>query len=169
MEKRFDWLSLLVGILMLLAGGYTLFAPLGVLLSLPLVLGVLAIAKGVQTLWLRHQVNEILVQKSSWLLWLGIIDIVIGLLFIIRMGLALDVIVFIFAVWFIFDAIFEIMTARVFKADKGYYWLLIILSVLGLILGIILLFNPLLASATLVWLIAFYLIFIGIGKIIQAF
>lgn len=169
MEKRFDWLSLLVGILMLLAGGYTLFAPLSVLLSLPLVLGILAIAKGVQTLWLRHQVNEILVQKSSWLLWLGIIDIVIGLLFIIKMGLALDVIVFIFAVWFIFDAIFEIMTVRVFKADKGYYWLLIILSVLGLILGIILLFNPLLASATLVWLIAFYLIFIGIGKIIQAF
>lgn len=169
MEKRFDWLSLLVGILMLLAGGYTLFAPLSVLLSLPLVLGILAIAKGVQTLWLRHQVNEILVQKSSWLLWLGIIDIVIGLLLIIKMGLALDVIVFIFAVWFIFDAIFEIMTVRVFKADKGYYWLLIILSVLGLILGIILLFNPLLASATLVWLIAFYLIFIGIGKIIQAF
>lgn len=169
MEKRFDWLSLLVGVLMIVAGGYALFAPIGVLVSLPLIIGILAIAKGIQTLWMYFMVKRDFNQKSMWLIWLGIVDIIIGLVFIIRIGLALDIIVFIFAIWFILDAIAEIMTARLFKAQRGYYWLLLVLGIIALILGIILLFNPLLASTTLVWLISFYLMVFGINKIIQAF
>ena len=42
-------------------------------------------------------------------------------------------------------------------------------AVLGLIIGVVLLFSPMLSAITMVWLISFYLIVIGIVKIIQAF
>ena len=41
--------------------------------------------------------------------------------------------------------------------------------ILGLIIGVVLLFSPMLSAITMVGLISFYLIVIGIVKIIQAF
>ncbi|KRM75668.1 hypothetical protein FC35_GL000748 [Limosilactobacillus coleohominis DSM 14060] len=52
---------------------------------------------------------------------------------------------------------------------KGYYWLLVVLNVIGVIVGVILLFNPALSAITLVWLIAAALILLGVIAIVAAF
>ena len=101
---------------------------------------------------------------------MGILDIILGLIFIFKIAVGASFIAVIFAVWFIFDAITQLATANFFKRlDKGYYWVIVILSILSLILGIMLLFNPMLSALTIVWIISIYLITIGILKIIQAF
>jgi uncharacterized membrane protein HdeD (DUF308 family) len=86
------------------------------------------------------------------------------------MALARRRIAVIFALWFIISSANELTIAGFFhQLNVGYYWLLFILDILGLIIGVVLLFSPMLSAITMVWLISFYLIVIGIVKIIQAF
>lgn len=115
--------------------------------------------------------NIILARRKIWLaLSYGYFRYYLGLIFIFKIAVGASFIAVIFAVWFIFDAITQLATANFFKRlDKGYYWVIVILSILSLIMGIMLLFNPMLSALTIVWIISIYLITIGILKIIQAF
>lgn len=100
----------------------------------------------------------------------AIIDIIAGLIVLFRPGVGIVFIAIMFAIWFIFDSAIDIATAGVFKQfSRGYSVWLIILSILGIILGIILLFSPMLSAMTIVWLLSAYLLTFGIIKVIQAF
>lgn len=46
---------------------------------------------------------------------------------------------------------------------------MIVLNVIALILGIALLFNPLLASIAIVWIVSIYLVVTGISQFVSAF
>ena len=70
------------------------------------------------------------------------------------------------AVW----ANLEIKAAGLFKAfHRGYATWLVILGVISIILGIILLFSPMLSAMTIVWLVSTMLMVFGIMHVIQAF
>lgn len=159
-KRNFDVFSLVIGILLIFLGGYSLYRPDTTLAFISIMMGMIAIIKGIYELWFRRGIS----------FWLGILDIILGLIFIFKIAVGASFIAVIFAVWFIFDAITQLATANFFKRlDKGYYWVIVILSILSLILGIMLLFNPMLSALTIVWIISIYLITIGILKIIQAF
>jgi len=114
--------------------------------------------------------QEWLGYRSGWLLGTGILDIVLGIVFLVYQNFGTTVIAVIFALWFIISSANELTIAGFFhQLNVGYYRLLFILDILGLIIGVVLLFSPMLSAITMVWLISFYLIVIGIVKIIQAF
>ena len=138
-KRNFDVFSLVIGILLIFLGGYSLYRPDTTLAFISIMMGMIAIIKGIYELWFRRGISFWLGEKSGWLLVMGILDIILGLIFIFK------------------------------RLDKGYYWVIVILSILSLILGIMLLFNPMLSALTIVWIISIYLITIGILKIIQAF
>lgn len=169
-KRNFDVFSLVIGILLIFLGGYSLYRPDTTLAFISIMMGMIAIIKGIYELWFRRGILFWLGEKSGWLLIMGILDIILGLIFIFKIAVGASFIAVIFAVWFIFDAITQLATANFFKRlDKGYYWVIVILSILSLIMGIMLLFNPMLSALTIVWIISIYLITIGILKIIQAF
>lgn len=94
---------------------------------------------------------------------MGIIDILVGFIFIFNRNLGVTVIAIVFAIWFLFDSIDDIRVAGVFKQfHRGYYWFLIILAIFMLLV-------PAISALSIVWLIAFYLMLTGIAKIVQAF
>ena len=164
-KRNFDVFSLVIGILLIFLGGYSLYRPDTTLAFISIMMGMIAIIKGIYELWFRRGISFWLGEKSGWLLVMGILDIILGLIFIFKIAVGASFIAVIFAVWFIFDAITNFFK----RLDKGYYWVIVILSILSLILGIMLLFNPMLSALTIVWIISIYLITIGILKIIQAF
>ncbi|WGN90347.1 HdeD family acid-resistance protein [Ligilactobacillus faecis] len=169
-KRGFDWFSLVVGIILVIAGIASFMRPDATLKFVSICLGIGLLVKGIYELWFRQGINNWFGEKSGWLLFMGIIDIILGLLFIFRAASGVVVIAYIFAFWFIFDSIAEIATANYFKRlNRGYYVAMLILNILALLVGFILLFNPLIAASTLVLIISFYLLLIGFIKIIQAF
>ena len=76
---------------------------------------------------------------SGLIVVIGIIDIIFGLLVIFNVGASSTFFIFMFAAWFIVSSVIGLMTISKQSRLKG---LSIIVNVLGLLLGIILLFNP---------------------------
>lgn len=179
-KKRFDWASLILGIVLVVLGCVSIMHPdkslhllcilVGVGLLLLILVGVGLLLLGIYELWARSKMQEWLGYRSGWLLGTGILDIVLGIVFLVYQNFGTTVIAVIFALWFIISSANELTIAGFFhQLNVGYYWLLFILDILGLIIGVVLLFSPMLSAITMVWLISFYLIVIGIVKIIQAF
>lgn len=169
-EKRFDWLSLILGIIFVILGCWSLKNPDTTLSLLSILVGVGAILKGIYELSLRSTINNLLGIHSAWLLIMAILDIVLGIVFISHIAAGVMTISIIFAFWFIIDSIGQLSVAGFYRQfRKGYYWFLVILNILGIIIGISLLFNPMVSAMTIVWLISFFLILLGIIAIVAAF
>ena len=169
-EKRFDWGALIVGIVLIVLGCWSFAKPDKSLALLSILVGIGALLKGIYELVIRSTVNRLLGIQSGWLLLMGIMDLVMGFIFIIRVAAGVMTIAIIFAIWFIIDCIGQLSTAKYLKQFRpSSYWFSIILNVIGLIIGVALLFNPMLSAMTIVWLISTFLILLGILAIVLAF
>lgn len=169
-EKRFDWGAFILGIVLIVLGCWSFAKPDKSLALLSILVGVGALLKGIYELVLRSMVNNLLGSRSTWLLIMGILDIIMGFIFIFHVAAGVMTIAIIFAIWFIIDCIGQLSVAGFYKEfHKSYYWLLIVLNIIGLIIGVALLFNPMISAMTIVWLISAFLIVSGILAIVVAF
>lgn len=170
-SRRFDWASLIIGILFLIGGFISIAKPDKTLQLLSVIMGVGFLLYGIYELLIRRRWVRTMGGSTGWVIFSGIIDLILGLIFVFQPNFGILYIAIIFAIWFIFDSIMDFTTARFFKetASKGYYWTLVILSILGIVLGVILLFSPMISAMTIVWIISFFLLLFGFVKIIQAF
>lgn len=169
-QHKFNWFSLVVGVILFVAGIVT-FIHLGATLEfISIIIGITAVVKGLYELWFKHVLDTTTEEKTLGLFAMGIVDLVLGFLFIFKAATGAQVVAYIFALWFIFDAIIQLATSKKFKnAGKAHYVWMIVLNVIALLLGIALLFNPLLASIAIVWIVSIYLVVTGISQFISAF
>lgn len=143
-KHKFDWFGFIVGLFSVYVGYLVVKNPLTSLSTITVFLGIFAILRGIYQLWFGSQLNK-------------------------YMGTGSGVAIF-SAIWFLIDAIFQILTARLYSFfGRGYYWLIIILACLSLLFAIILLFNPVLAGGFIIFMLAFFFIATGIAEIIEAF
>ena len=162
-KKGFDWFSLIVGVLFIIAGIASFTRPDKTLHFLAIVAGIAFIFRGIYELWFRQRIGRILGESSGWLIFSAILDIILGIIFLFQPGFGVLFIAIIFSIT-------ELISAKFFKEfHRGYYWFIVILAILSLVLGVILLFSPLLSAITVVWLVSTFLIVFGIMKLIQAF
>ena len=169
-KRGFDWFSLVVGILFILTGLASFMHPDKTLHFLTILVAIAFILRGIYELWFRQFVNRALNESSGWIIFAAILDIILGIIVLVYPGLGVLYIAILFAIWFIIDSIMEIKAAGLFKAfHRGYATWLVILGVISIILGIILLFSPMLSAMTIVWLVSTMLMVFGIMHVIQAF
>lgn len=77
---------------------------------------------------------------------------------------------FVFAIWFIVDSIFGLFNLDLARQhSNGYFWFSLIIDILGIIVGFMLLFNPISSALTLSFLVGFYFMMWGITQIVYAF
>lgn len=169
-QKGFDWFSLVIGILFVLAGLASFIHPDTTLHFLTILAGIIFILRGLYELWFRQFINRTLNESTGWIIFTAILDIILGIIVLIYPGWGVLYIAILFAIWFIIDSVMEIKASKLFKNfHRGYATWLVILGVISVILGIILLFSPLLSAMVIVWLISTMLLVFGIMHIIQAF
>lgn len=107
---------------------------------------------------------------SALLLVNGILNIALGILLLFNNSIGTWVLLIAFPIWFIMGCIARLANIGIFRAfNPGYYWFSLILNILGIILGVLLLFRPFASVSVLVYMVGFYLIFIGIDFVISAF
>ncbi|MBA1434222.1 hypothetical protein EQ827_03040 [Lactobacillus bombi] len=169
--QRFDWLSLIIGIFSVVVGVQILRNPVSGLISIMILLGAFSLVRGCYQLWLAAKIHQIMMRsRVGWLIFSGVIDIILGLVFLFNFPLGLTTLIYILAFWFIIDGVAELSLAPIYRrVGKSYHWLIIILAILSIVAGITLLFRPLIGGVLIVSLAAVYFFMAGILEIIEAF
>ena len=114
-KKGFDWFSLIVGVLFIIAGIASFTRPDKTLHFLAIVAGIAFIFRGIYELWFRQRIGRILGESSGWLIFSAILDIILGIIFLFQPSFGVLFIAIIFAIWFILDSITELISAKFFK------------------------------------------------------
>ncbi|MHC5228433.1 HdeD family acid-resistance protein [Enterococcus sp. LJL99] len=165
-----DWGALILGILFVVTSLISFQDPAGNLVAIVLFFAIIAIMKGIFEIFVRNRMKELTGYKSYAPIILGVIDILIGVYFLFNLNIGVAALPFVFAIWFIIDSIFGLFTLDLAKSvSTGYFWFTLIVDILGVILGFVLLANPLSAALTLSFLVGFYFMMFGITNIIYAF
>lgn len=169
-KKTFNWISLIIGIAFILVSFVAFRNPYETLASLVIYFGLIAIIKGIGGLIIYRNIRESTKLNIRLFVWNSVIDIILGLLLIVNVDSAVSILPYVFAIWFIVDSINDMFYARFLKyIHDGVYGLNMAVNIITLILGIMMLNNPMSASLTLVYLIGIYFTISGIKYIVYAF
>ena len=133
-------------------------------LPLTWLIGLFILINGVIQLLFRRAARALAGSGSGLIVVIGIIDIIFGLLVIFNVGASSTFFIFMFAAWFIVSSIIGLMTISKQSRLKG---LSIIVNVLGLLLGIILLFNPMMGMILVSTMIAITFAILGVTYVID--
>lgn len=169
-KRSIDWPALILGVLFILVSLLSFSDPVGNLVSLVMFFAIFAILKGIYELLARNALRNLTGYKAYLPIIVGIIDIIVGIYLLLNLNIGVSILPYIFAIWFIVDSIFGLFTLDLAKIfSRGYFWFALIMDVLGIILGFMMLSNPLVSALTLSFLVGTYLMLFGITQIIYAF
>ncbi len=151
------WVLLLYGLVALVFGAVAILQPLAAATALAWAIGVMAVVEGVISLVALFGGNSGV--SRGWLAVYALASLVFGVLAVINPLATASVLVLLLAVWLIVAGIHRIVFAvRVRRHIQGE-WLLILSGVLAIVLGALLVANPLAG-------VAFTTLWIGIGSLI---
>lgn len=153
----------LAGALMILIGLFLLFNPAISLMALALYLGAGLIVVGV------GYVSSSLEADNGWWTFVGVLDILIGIILISNMGLTAATLPIIFAVWCLAVGAAQIVSAYKFGRQNLPWGWSMALGVLGVVFGFIMIEYPLIGTIAISTLIGLYMIFYGIFEISEYF
>ncbi|KGF27348.1 MULTISPECIES: DUF308 domain-containing protein [Staphylococcus] len=161
---KLKWSSLIMGTLLLIVAVIIFSYPVKNFYTLTWLIGLLILINGVIQLLFRRAARAIAGSGSGLIVVIGIIDIIFGLLVIFNVGASSTLFIFMFAAWFIVSSVIGLMTISKQSRLKG---LSIIVNVLGLLLGIILLFNPMMGMILVSTMIAITFAILGVTYVID--
>lgn len=161
-KEGFGWGNFIIGIIFIITALIVFKNPLTNLFALSIVFGVTAILEGIWAIINRN--------RSIFRVIIGFFSITVGTLFFSNLGLTAAIIPYIFAGWFIATSIGNLFTINnMYFYNKSICWFSLFMNVLGVIVGVMLLFDPLASIFTMVFLIGTFFVFSGIGYIMLAF
>ncbi len=131
----------ITGILLILLGIMCMLRPVGALVTTVWVAGVVMIVTGISTLVFSLRTQTIMPNAASSTLS-GIVQIMLGFLFLINPVVTAASLPLILAIWIIFESISLAIRSFDFKkVGFASWWLMLLLGVAGVVLGIVALCN----------------------------
>jgi len=168
--KKTDWMAVLVGIVMILLSILVLSHPGSTITTLAAIVGVVALVRGIMFLVDYNSVKVLSHGRATLSLFLGILLIVLGALFLIGPEFVLDVFVYIAAIWFIAEAIQNLVATGPYKnVSNSLYVFSVTLNVLLLIGAVVLLFRPDIVWLSVSVIIGILLMIAGLGYLVNGF
>lgn len=160
------WVSLLIGIISIAFGIWCFVTPLETFLALTmlfvagfLIAGIFEIAFAIT--------NRENLQGWGWNLTIGIIDVVFAIILMANMSIAPAVLSYFIIFWLMFQSFWGIGAAIDLSKYRNSSWgWLLAIAILGLILSIILLFQPIISGLMASYLLASMFVVYGIFRIL---
>lgn len=157
------WLSLIIGILLIVSGGLSLLMPLTTTVSILQFISFMLIAIGLLKIF-RYFSNEMF-RVGSFLI-AGIVDILVGILMFRNIAASMDVFRILIGFWILLVGITEIATSIDLKhMELKRWWLGFISGGLGIILGFALITNVAYFVVYMSIMFSMYMIILGINFI----
>lgn len=160
------WLFTIIGILLLIAGFYTISNPLTSYLGLSLFFGGLIFINGIMEFSFALS-NRKHAHRWGWTLAAGVFDIILGFILLLYPGLSMSVLPFIIGFYILLLGASLISYAFQLNALQVKRWGWVLAGgILTVLLGLSMIFNPVLGIATIVGWTAFAFIAAGVATII---
>ncbi|MBQ8870921.1 MAG: DUF308 domain-containing protein [Alphaproteobacteria bacterium] len=154
---------MLAGILMIVLGTYVWFNPFISLMALSLYIGVALIVIG------AGYVASSMSLESGWFMFVGVIDVIIGIILVSNLGVSAVTLPIIFALWSIAVGSVQLVSSyHLSKAELPWGWSLS-LGLLGIVFGFLILQYPELGAVTISTLLGLYIVLYGILEIVEYF
>lgn len=146
--------NFILGVIFLIVAIVAFKNPTADLLGIVLYFALAAIIKGILEVmaWKKSQGINV---------FIGIIDLVIGIFFLFNLAMGVAVSPFVFAIWFICNSVYRMIQIGK-ETEVKYKGLIQILNVIALILGVLLFFNPIVSAFTLAYLVALNFLMIAV-------
>lgn len=161
---KLKWSSLIMGTLLLIVAIIIFSYPVKNFYTLTWLIGLFIFINGIIQLLFRRATKALAGGGTGLIIIIGIIDIIFGLLVMFNVGASSEFFVFMFAVWFIVSSTIGLFTI---SHQNRLRFLSIIVNILGLILGILLLFNPMMGMIFVSLMIAFTFAVLGVTYVID--
>ncbi|MFV0413704.1 MAG: HdeD family acid-resistance protein [Oscillospiraceae bacterium] len=169
-KTGFDWMELIVGILFILGGIFTFANPAGALASLVFVFSILLAVRGIADISRYFRVKKFWGTSITLSLIVGILDIVLGIFLLFNLGAGVVALSILFPVWFMIDCIINLAHLDLVKAySKGLFWFTLIVNIIGIVIAVLMMAQPVTAAFTLAAFIALYLLVLGLESVVFAF
>lgn len=173
MRKRsgFGWFEFISGLCMLLLGIFTLARPQSMFAGITVLYGAIAISTGICDIVFYIKAERFLGIGPVLALVTGILSVMAGAALLSHPGMGEWILSVLVPVWFIAHCISRLTHLNMirFVAGRGYYYFSIVLNIFGLILGTVMLCDPIFSILTTGTLIGIYLILAGAESIVLAF
>lgn len=166
--KRAAWSEIVLGVLMIGLGVYTLINPDTALVAIVVAYAVLAILSGIEDFVVFYALEKRGGFGSLMMILSGVLNIAVGILLFFNIGAAAWALSVLFPIWFIMRCAARLanLDSLRYAAGKFMVWVAAIINVLGIVLGAMLLFDPLAGAVSLIYFVAFYLLTVGLGCVL---
>ena len=169
-NSKFNWLSMILGILLIVGAIVSLQNPAGNLASITIFIGLLVVIKGLFILLFNFKMKKKWGKNSGSFIFIGVFDFILGFILLTNISYGIVALPFLFAIWFIVDSITALFSLNIAKeVSTSYYWFSLVINIIGILLGIMLFFDPITSALTLSAIVGFYLMMIGMSLVIHAF
>ena len=176
MRKRtgFGWSELLIGVLLIALGVFTFARPESMLTGAVVVYGILAVLMGIEDIVVYARLARFTGFGPTLSLVSGIMSVMCGVMLIANPNVGKWALTILLPIWFVAHCIAELTRTNLIRlvGNPFYYYFSLTLNVLGLILGLVMLFSPVMSFVTIraiCYMVAVYLILFGIESVIAAF
>lgn len=160
----------IIGIIFLIAAFLCITKPIDSLMSITIIFGSIAIIKFIAEILLFFNIKRLTGINPWELILIGILNLVVGIVFLRKPVEGTVVLGYMFAFWFLADSIMSLSYSmnRTWE-NKSVSIISIIFCILGIILAIIMFFNPGIAMFTIPLIAGYYFALFGIFELMLAF
>ncbi len=163
-NQGIKWSSLIMGVLLLMLAVVIFTFPIENFYAITWLIGLFVLINGVIQIVYRRKAKALVGGNQNWILFMGIVDILFGLLVIFNVGASSAFFIYMFA-FFIFSSISGLFT---FSGSGSLKLISVIFNLLGIVFGVILLFNPLMGIVFISTMIAIAFVFVGVIYVVDA-
>ena len=169
-RSAFGWGELVVGIALVVLGIFTFARPSSALTGIVFVYGLLAVVTGIADIAFYVKIERHTGFGPVVSLITGILSILAGVLLLFNPDAVKWAMALLFPLWFIMHCISRLTHLPVIRltAGSGYYYCTLIVNILGLILGFVMIVNPMLSLFSVSYVIGLYLLLAGIDPLVLA-
>lgn len=163
--NKFDPFALILGVLFIVIAIFSIKNPLSTFSMVIIIAAIASLSTGFYKLfWIRPFLG-----KTTWLTLNAVLDIIVGFLMLFNDSFGMVYVSVLIALMFLGDSFTTLWLANYIRNFSHKYFVLdVFISILGIILGIVLLFSPLITAISISMMIALLFLIFGISLIIHA-
>ncbi len=156
------WTFVLLGIIAVILGIFCVIMPVYVTLFLGYFIGAMVVVWGIMTIVQAVKPHEDGTGRSVALIILGVLSIIVGLMVFTSIFSAWFLMTYLIAFWAFLTGFTNLFQAFTGKESTWYKVLLVIAGIIAILLGFYVMMYPLMATATIIYVLGIFLIAWGI-------
>ena len=170
-RSGFGWIGFISGLCMLLLGVFTFIRPESMFTWFTVIYGLIAVITGVCDIVFYIKAERYTGFGPVISLIFGVLGVMAGIILVTHPETGKWILSIAFPLWFIAHCISRMTHLNLIRLTAGsvYYYISLVVNILGLILGVVMLFKPAFTFITAGTLVGIYLITSGVEAIIIAF